>query len=65
MFIGECKLYIINISVPNDIENNKQYLTNINDFNEWESNSLILNIGETPNKFYAVNNSGKITLVNL
>lgn len=59
MFIGECKLYIINISNINNIHNGKKLFTN------WEPNSLILNIGETPNKFYTVNNKGDINEVTL
>lgn len=56
MFIGECKLYIINI--------NKDLITNEN-VNNWEANSLILNIGEDPNMFYTVDNNGKIKNVKL
>lgn len=59
MFVGECKLYIINIQNINSIHNGKKLFTN------WEPNSLILNIGETPNKFYAIDNNGEITEVKL
>lgn len=68
MFIGECKLYIINKSVPNDADGKKQdliYLTNNNEITNWDPNSLILNIGEEPNKFYTVDNKGNIKIVNL
>lgn len=57
MFVGECKLYIINIP---DLTQN---ITT--EYKNFEHNSLILNIGETPHKFYAVNDSGDITFVNL
>lgn len=59
MFVGECKLYIINIQNFNNTYNNKKLFTN------WEPNSLILNIGETPNMFYAIDNDGNITNVKL
>ena len=58
MFIGECKLYIINIENITD-DNGKQLFTN------WEPNSLILNIGENPNKFYTVDNEGDVNEVKL
>ena len=59
MFIGECKLYIINIEDINSTLNDNKLFTN------WEPNSLILNIGETPNMFYTVDNDGNIEKVNL
>lgn len=67
MFVGECKLYIINIpditetKIIDEIE--RQVIKS--EYKNFEHNSLILNIGETPHKFYAVNDSGDITFVNL
>lgn len=69
MFVGECKLYIINIP---ELTQNKtiegevtQTVIKTEEYKNFEHNSLILNIGEKPNKFYAVNDSGDITFVNL
>lgn len=67
MFVGECKLYIINIpditetKIIDEIE--RQVIKS--EYKNFEPNSLILNIGENPHKFYAVNDSGDITFVNL
>ena len=64
MFVGECKLYIINIP---DITTTDDIGLQVikSEYKNFEHNSLILNIGESPNKFYAVNDSGDITFVEL
>ena len=68
MFVGECKLYIINIpDLTQDItmEGGVTQTVIKLEYKNFEHNSLILNIGENPHKFYAVNDSGDITFVNL
>lgn len=67
MFVGECKLYIINIPelIQNITEGEVTQTVIKSEYKNFEPNSLILNIGETPHKFYAVNDSGDITFVKL
>jgi hypothetical protein len=68
MFVGECKLYIINNpDLTQNITEGEvtQTVIKSEEYKNFEHNSLILNIGETPHKFYAVNDSGDITFVEL
>lgn len=64
MFVGECKLYIINIPDITTTDDIGRHIIK-SEYKNFEPNSLILNIGENPHKFYAVNDSGDITFVKL